>query len=62
MNTTTAVHVLLLLLPHFCTYFKLRTFCWQGLKHISCPRAQGTLATPMIGSHLKKGPTLSIPA
>jgi len=28
-------------------HFKLYNFCWQGRKHISYPRAQGTLATPL---------------
>jgi len=40
---------LLLSLPNFCTYFSLQTlvFVDGGRKNISCPRAQGTPATPL---------------
>jgi len=43
------VNVLLLLLPHICTYFhfKLCRFVDRGRKNISCPKVQGTLATPL---------------
>jgi len=40
-----------LLLPHFCTYILIQTpvsFLEEGLKNISCSRAQGTLATPLV--------------
>jgi len=45
----TRIYVSLLLLSQFCTYFSLQTlwFCWRGRKNISCPRWQGTLATPL---------------
>jgi len=29
-------------------HFKLCSFCWWGRKNILCPRAQGTLTTPLI--------------
>jgi len=28
-------------------HFQLRSFCWGRRKYTSCPRAQGTLATPL---------------
>jgi len=36
-------------LPNFCSYFSLQTlvFVDRGRKNISCPRAQGILATPL---------------
>jgi len=46
----TSVNVLLLLHPHFCTYFftlNSVVFVDVGRKNISCSRAQGTLATPL---------------
>jgi len=31
-------------------HFQLSSFSWQGCKNISCPWAQGTLATPLLVS------------
>jgi len=48
-NVTTA-NVLLLLLPRFCIYFHFQTlwFLVVGAQKYVCPRAQGTLATPLL--------------
>jgi len=45
----TPVHVLVLHLSNFCTYFyfKLCRFYDWGRKNIACRRAQGTLAWPL---------------
>jgi len=47
-NKITTVNVRFLLLSHLSRifHFKLCTFFDRGRKNISCPRAQGTLATP----------------
>jgi len=48
-NQVTTANVLPLLLPHFFTYFLIQTlsFVEEGRENISCPWAQGTLATPL---------------
>jgi len=55
----TTANILPLLLPHFAPIFsfKLCKFCWRGYKNISCPRAQGTLATPLLWSAIKRDHT-----
>jgi len=49
------VNVLLLLLPHFCTLLSYSVVFVDGWsKNISCPRAQGTLATPLFNDQAKQ--------
>jgi len=56
-NKITTVNVLLLLLIRsFRTYFSTSNsviFVDGGRKNISCPRAQGTLATPLLNTVLE---------
>jgi len=48
-NQVTTANDQPLLLQHFCTYVLIQTvsFVEGGRKNISCPRAKGTLATPL---------------
>jgi len=46
-NQATTTNVLPLLLPHLFFNSNSVSFVEGGRKNISCPRAQGTLATPL---------------